>query len=67
MIYLLFAFDSYYPGGGTADFVGAYDAAGNAAALEHGKRLKDMHDRHFDHWEVARLDGSDLVSLGEPE
>jgi hypothetical protein len=37
--YALFAYDTYYPGGGWSDFVRSFDTVDEAA--QHGRQLRD--------------------------
>ena len=52
--YAVFAFDTYYPGGGWSDFVTSHDsvAAATAAATASGR----------DHWEIIDLQSGETVA-----
>ena len=55
-MYYVFAWDTYYPGGGLNDYVASYEDIDDAEA--YGKRLK-----HKDMVQIVKVSGSRLVEV----
>lgn len=55
MIYLLFAFDDYYPAGGMGDCLGVINAADDAHAVDRAREILKG-ERHRDCVELVRID-----------
>lgn len=56
--FLLFGYDTYYPGGGEADYIGRYETLAQAKAAARGPEGKNQ-----EYFDVYDIDGDNWIDV----